>query len=144
MCTGTKWHSSAPPTETGCHCKLDWQLQPWFFHGQNLQCQVSYKRDSEAQRVGRNSPNLFLQLLIHSTEQCLVSTCVCPLQVRLVPSPRTAPGCSRQCRFSRTPSQLITVGRQRCSSFVQTSIKTVVESSLWQLLQLFTSKKKNL
>lgn len=145
------WHQTAqqcgPPTETRGLQSLQMPVHAGVAataHGQNLQCQVSYKNDFEVQKVGRNSHNHFLQLPIHSPEQCLMSTCVCPLKVSLAPAPRTAWGCPRWCRFSGTPPQIITVETQRCSSFEQNSIQTVLETALWQLLWLFTSEEKNL
>lgn len=123
----------------GCQCKLDWQLQPWFFHGQNLLCQMSYTKDVlGVQRVSRNAPKHFLQVLIHSTQLQLIPTCVCPLRESSVPAPRTAWGCRGWCRFSGTPFQLVAAEGHRCSSFVQTSIKTVLQAPLWELSLLFT------
>lgn len=96
------------------------------------------KRGLWGWRVSRNWPNHFPQVLIHSTQLHLLSTCVCPpKRARSLPQGQPE-GCGGWCRSSGTPFHLIAVEVRRCSSFLQTTIMTVLQAPLWQLSLLFS------
>lgn len=85
-----------------------------------------------AQEVSRKALNHFLQVLVHGTQVCLIST-GSSLPATLDPARRTAWGCQGHCRFSRPSFQLIRLEGHRCSSFVQAHKKTIVQASFFQV-----------